>query len=173
MATATATRAPEAQSPSPAQSPSGAVLTHRQILFIILGLMSGMFLASLDQTIVGTSIRTIADDLKGLSLQAWVTTAYLVTSTISTPILGKLSDIFGRRRIFLIAITIFIAGSIGASTAWSMYSLAGFRAFQGIGAGGLMSLALTIMGEVPGLLPGGLRDLERHRPPGRRSLRRR
>lgn len=147
MATATAT-GPKAAPPAATQTPAGAVLTHRQILFIILGLMSGMFLASLDQTVVGTSIRTIGDDLKGLSLQAWVTTAYLVTSTISTPILGKLSDIFGRRRIFLIAITIFIIGSIGSSFAWSMYALAAFRAVQGIGAGGLMSLALTVMGDI-------------------------
>ncbi|WP_375400883.1 MDR family MFS transporter [uncultured Amnibacterium sp.] len=147
MATATATSTRGSLPPAP-QTGAGAVLSHRQILFIIFGLMSGMFLASLDQTIVGTSIRTIGDDLNGLSLQAWVTTAYLVTSTISTPILGKLSDIFGRRRIFLIAITIFIIGSVGASFAWSMYALAAFRAFQGIGAGGLMSLALTVMGDI-------------------------
>ena len=133
---------------APASSDSGAVMTHRQILLIIVGLMSGMFLSSLDQTVVGTSIRTIADDLNGLSLQAWVTTAYLITSTISTPILGKLSDIFGRRPVFLFAITIFLAGSLLSGTAWSMYSLAAFRAVQGIGGGGLMALALTIMGDI-------------------------
>ncbi len=138
-------RAPSTASPA---SGSEAVMTHRQILLIIVGLMSGMFLSSLDQTVVGTSIRTIADDLNGLSLQAWVTTAYLITSTISTPILGKLSDIFGRRPIFLIAITIFLAGSLLSGTAWSMYSLAAFRALQGIGGGGLMALALTIMGDI-------------------------
>jgi EmrB/QacA subfamily drug resistance transporter len=140
-----------AASPAPAPgtgSPAGVLLTHREILFIIFGLMGGMFLASLDQTIVGTAIRTISDDLNGLSQQAWVTTAYLITSTISTPILGKLSDIYGRRPIFLTAITIFLVGSAGASFAWSMYSLAGFRAVQGLGAGGLMSLALTVMGDI-------------------------
>ncbi|HEV7623392.1 MAG TPA: MDR family MFS transporter [Amnibacterium sp.] len=134
--------------PPAASAGAGAVMTHRQILFIIFGLMSGMFLASLDQTIVGTAIRTIADDLHGLSEQAWVTTAYLITSTISTPILGKLSDIFGRRPIFLTAIGIFLVGSLLSGTAWSMYSLAAFRAVQGIGAGGLMSLALTVMGDI-------------------------
>jgi EmrB/QacA subfamily drug resistance transporter len=123
-------------------------MSHQQILFIIFGLMSGMFLASLDQTIVGTAIRTISDDLHGLSQQAWVTTAYLITSTISTPILGKLSDIFGRRPIFLTAIVVFLIGSLLSGTAWSMYSLAAFRAVQGIGAGGLMSLALTVMGDI-------------------------
>lgn len=123
-------------------------MTHRQILFVIFGLMAGMFLSSLDQTIVGTSMRTIADDLDGLSLQAWVTTAYLITSTIATPIYGKLSDIFGRRPLFIIAIVIFLVGSVAAGFATSMYQLAIFRALQGLGAGGLMALPLAIMGDI-------------------------
>ena len=127
---------------------AGGVMTHRQILFVIFGLMAGMFLSSLDQTIVGTSMRTIADDLDGLSLQAWVTTAYLITSTIATPIYGKLSDIFGRRPLFIIAIVIFLVGSVAAGFADSMYQLAMFRALQGLGAGGLMALPLAIMGDI-------------------------
>jgi EmrB/QacA subfamily drug resistance transporter len=127
---------------------AGGVMTHRQILFVIFGLMAGMFLSSLDQTIVGTSMRTIADDLDGLSLQAWVTTAYLITSTIATPIYGKLSDIFGRRPLFIIAIVIFLIGSVAAGFAGSMYQLAVFRAIQGLGAGGLMALPLAIMGDI-------------------------
>ena len=127
---------------------AGGVMTHRQILFIIFGLMAGMFLSALDQTIVGTSMRTIADDLKGLDAQAWVTTAYLITSTIATPIYGKLSDIFGRRPLFIIAIVIFLLGSIAAGFAASMYQLAAFRALQGLGAGGLMALPLAIMGDI-------------------------
>ena len=127
---------------------AGGVMTHRQILFIIFGLMAGMFLSALDQTIVGTSMRTIADDLKGLDAQAWVTTAYLITSTIATPIYGKLSDIFGRRPLFIIAIVIFLVGSIAAGFSTSMYELAGFRALQGLGAGGLMALPLAIMGDI-------------------------
>jgi EmrB/QacA subfamily drug resistance transporter len=127
---------------------AGGVMTHRQILFIIFGLMAGMFLSSLDQTIVGTSMRTIADDLKGLDAQAWVTTAYLITSTIATPIYGKLSDIFGRRPLFIIAIAIFLLGSVAAGFSSSMYELAGFRALQGLGAGGLMALPLAIMGDI-------------------------
>jgi EmrB/QacA subfamily drug resistance transporter len=115
---------------------------------ILSGLMLGMFLAALDQTIVSTSIRTIADDLHGLSSQAWVTTAYLITSTISTPLYGKLSDLYGRKPFFLAAITIFIAGSAACSFATSMTELSAFRAFQGIGAGGLMSLALAIIGDI-------------------------
>ncbi|WP_255465196.1 MDR family MFS transporter [Frigoribacterium sp. NBH87] len=124
------------------------LMSHRQILFVIFGLMAGMFLSALDQTIVGTSMRTIADDLDGLSLQAWVTTAYLIVSTISTPIYGKLSDIFGRRPLFLIAISIFLVGSLAAGFSESMYQLAIFRAIQGMGAGGLMALPLTIMGDI-------------------------
>jgi EmrB/QacA subfamily drug resistance transporter len=127
---------------------AGGKMTHRQILFIIFGLMAGMFLASLDQTIVGTSMRTIGDDLDGISLQAWVTTGYLIMSTISTPLYGKLSDIFGRRPLYIIAIAIFLVGSLLAGLATNMYELAIFRAIQGLGAGGLMSLALTVMGDI-------------------------
>jgi EmrB/QacA subfamily drug resistance transporter len=122
--------------------------THRQISIILAGLMSGMFLAALDQTIVATSIRTIADDLNGLSLQAWATTAYLITSTIATPLYGKLSDLYGRRPFFIAAITIFLIGSALSGLSQSMYQLAGYRAIQGIGAGGLFSLALAILGDI-------------------------
>ncbi|MBF4570598.1 MFS transporter [Plantibacter sp. VKM Ac-2880] len=136
-------------SPASTERPgSTPVLSHRQILFIIFGLMAGMFLSALDQTIVGTSMRTIADDLDGMALQAWVTTAYLITSTVSTPIYGKLSDIFGRRPLFIIAISIFLIGSLLAGMSGSMYELAIFRAIQGLGAGGLMALPLTIMGDM-------------------------
>ncbi|WP_354244544.1 MDR family MFS transporter [Agromyces sp. PvR057] len=123
-------------------------MTHRQILLVIFGLMSAMFLSALDQTIVGTSMRTIADDLGGLELQAWVTTAYLITATITTPIYGKLSDLFGRRPLFIIAIAIFLLGSLLSGMSTSMYELAIFRAIQGIGAGGLMALPLAIMGDI-------------------------
>ncbi|MBM7770825.1 EmrB/QacA subfamily drug resistance transporter [Actinokineospora baliensis] len=129
-------------------APPGAGLTHRQILVIMSGLMLGMFLAALDQTIVGTSIRTIADDLNGLSLQAWATTAYLITSTVSTPLYGKLSDIYGRKPFFVTAISLFIIGSLACTFATTMYELAAYRAFQGLGAGGLMSLALTIIADI-------------------------
>jgi EmrB/QacA subfamily drug resistance transporter len=123
-------------------------MSHRQIMFVIYGLMAGMFLSALDQTIVGTSIRTISDDLHGLSQQAWVTTAYLIVSTIATPIYGKLSDIFGRRPLFIIAISIFLVGSVASGFAQTMYELAAFRAIQGLGAGGLMALPLAIMGDM-------------------------
>jgi EmrB/QacA subfamily drug resistance transporter len=126
---------------------SGA-FTHRQIVTILLGLMTGMFLAALDQTVVATAIRVIADDLQGYDLQAWATTAFLITSTISTPLYGKLSDIYGRRPFYLFAIAVFVVGSLACAFATSMYQLAAFRALQGIGAGGLMSLALAIIGDI-------------------------
>ncbi|MEL0316344.1 MAG: MDR family MFS transporter, partial [Aquiluna sp.] len=123
-------------------------MNHKQIWIVLIGLMSGMFLAALDQSVVSAAMRTIADDLGGLSLQAWATTAYLITSTITTPIYGKLGDIFGRRPVFLAAIIIFILGSVTTGFATSMYELAAFRAFQGLGAGGLFSLALTIVADI-------------------------
>src|SRR6476619_3885976 len=132
--------------PAPAV-PSGG-LSHKQILTILSGLILGMFLAALDQTIVSTAIRTIGDDLHGLSIQAWVTTAFLITSTIATPLFGKLSDIYGRKPLFMLAISIFIVGSMLCGLAQSMYQLAAFRAFQGIGAGGIMPLALAIIGDI-------------------------
>jgi EmrB/QacA subfamily drug resistance transporter len=122
--------------------------THRQILTIIAGLMMGMFLGALDQTIVSTSIRTISDDLHGLSIQAWVTTAYLITSTITTPIYGRLGDLYGRKKLFMFAISVFIVGSALCSLATSMYMLAACRALQGIGAGGLFTLVLAIIGDI-------------------------
>jgi EmrB/QacA subfamily drug resistance transporter len=127
---------------------ASGVFTHRQIVTILLGLVTAMFLAALDQTVVSTAIRTIADDLQGYDLQAWATTAFLITSTIATPLYGKLSDIYGRRPFYLFAIGVFIVGSLACAFATTMYQLAAFRALQGIGAGGLMSLALAIIGDI-------------------------
>lgn len=135
---------PQAASTDVPESP----LTHNQIVTIIIGLMLGMFLAALDQTIVATAIRTIADDLQGLDRQAWVTTAYLITSTIVTPLYGKLSDIYGRKPFFITAISVFVIGSVLCTFADSMIQLAAFRAVQGVGAGGLFSLALAIIGDI-------------------------
>ncbi len=138
----------ETTAPAAAPTRPALGLTHKQISTILIGLMAGMFLAALDQTIVSTSIRVIGDDLGGLSLQAWVTTAYLITSTVTTPLYGKLSDIYGRRPLFITAITLFIIGSLACSFSQSMYQLAAFRAFQGLGAGGLFSLALAILADI-------------------------
>ncbi|MFT9008393.1 MAG: MDR family MFS transporter [Bifidobacterium sp.] len=129
-------------------SGSHGLMDQRQIMLVIYALMTAMFLSSLDQTVVGTAIRTIGDDLHGLNEQAWVTTAYLITSTITTPLYGKLSDIYGRRPLFIFSIGLFILGSLMSSFSTSMIMLAAFRAFQGLGAGGLMSLPLAIIGDI-------------------------
>ena len=108
------------------KAPTSGEFTHRQILTILTGLLLGMFLAALDQTIVSTAIRTIADDLHGLSIQAWVTTAYLITSTITTPIYGKLGDLYGRKILLLFSISVFIAASTVSSFATSEVETARF-----------------------------------------------
>lgn len=123
-------------------------LAHRQIMTVLAGLMLGMLLAALDMTIMASATKTIADQLHGQTIQAWVTTSYLITSTISTPLYGKLSDIFGRKPMYLAAITVFLTGSVLCGVANSMYELAAFRAVQGLGAGGLMSLALAIIADM-------------------------
>ncbi|MFM1724576.1 MDR family MFS transporter [Rhodococcus sp. PAM 2766] len=138
----------EPRGTDPAVAPGQATFSHRQILAILSGLMLGMFLAALDQTIVATAMRTIADDLDGYALQAWVTTAYLITATLVTPLYGKLSDIYGRKQFFMAAIVLFVLGSVLCTFAQSMYMLAVFRAVQGLGAGGLFSLALAIVGDI-------------------------
>lgn len=124
------------------------VLSTRQIRLIVSGLALGMFLAALDQTKVSTAIRTIGDDLQGLTAQAWVVTAYMIAATLATPIYGKLSDIYGRKPLYLTSISLFMLGSLLSGMATSMLELAAFRAVQGLGGGGLMSLALIIVGDI-------------------------
>ncbi len=126
----------------------GLALSHRQILIIFSGLMLGMFLAALDQTIVGTALPTIVNDLHGLNHISWVVTAYLLTSTITTPLYGKLSDQFGRKGIFQFAIVVFLIGSALSGLSQNMTQLIAFRGVQGIGAGGLMAMAMTIIADV-------------------------
>jgi len=123
-------------------------LTHRQILLIFSGLMLGMFLAALDQTIVATALPTIVNDLHGLNHISWVVTAYLLTSTVSTPLYGKLSDQLGRKGIFQFAIVVFLVGSVLSGLSQNMGELIAFRGIQGLGAGGLMAMAFTIIADV-------------------------
>lgn len=136
--------------PTPAEAAQAGIPTYsrRQILVIMSGLMMGMFLASLDQTIVSTALTTIARDFNRLDLYSWVVTAYLLTSTASTPLYGKISDQFGRKRIFQASIVVFLIGSALSGLSQNMYQLIAFRGLQGIGAGGLMTLALAIVGDV-------------------------
>jgi EmrB/QacA subfamily drug resistance transporter len=133
---------------APAETSDRGGLTHRQIMVVMSGLMLGMLLAALDQTIVATALPTIAGDLGGIGHLSWVVTAYLVTSTAATPLYGKLSDLYGRKRLFQAAIVIFLAGSVLSGISQNMLELVGFRAIQGIGAGGLLALAMAIIGDV-------------------------
>ena len=123
-------------------------LTHRQVLIILSGLMLGMLLAALDQTIVATALPTIVGDLHGLNHLSWVVTAYLLTTTLSTPLYGKISDLHGRKKIFQIAIVIFLIGSALSGLSRNMDQLIAFRALQGLGGGGLMALAMAIVGDI-------------------------
>jgi EmrB/QacA subfamily drug resistance transporter len=123
-------------------------LGRRRILLIIGALMLGMLLAALDQTIVSTALPTIVGDLKGGSHIAWVITAYLLATTVSTPLWGKLGDQYGRKIFFQAAIVIFLAGSILSGLSTSMFMLIAFRAVQGLGSGGLMVGAQAIVGDI-------------------------
>jgi EmrB/QacA subfamily drug resistance transporter len=123
-------------------------MTHKEIMLVLSGLMMGMLLAALDQTIVSTALKKIVEDFNGLTHYTWVVTAYLLTSTASTPLYGKVSDLYGRRPVFQFAIVTFLVGSFAAGAATSMNQLIIFRALQGLGAGGLMALTFVIIGDI-------------------------
>jgi len=123
-------------------------LSARQVRLIFGSLMTAMAMAALDGTIVNTALLTIVSDLGGLKSYAWVGTAYLLCSTISTMLMGKLSDIFGRRRLFLIAMVVFVAGSAMCGLARSMVQLVVARGLQGVGGGGLISMTFAITGDI-------------------------
>src|SRR5256885_17059857 len=122
--------------------------TRRETLLTMTGVLLVMLLASLDQTIVGTAMPHIISDLQGFNRYTWVTTAYLLTSTVMVPIYGKLSDLFGRKPIFLVGVVVFLMGSALSGASQSMNELIAFRAFQGIGAGALMPIAVAIVGDL-------------------------
>lgn len=122
--------------------------TQRETLLTMLGVLLVLLLASLDQTIVSTAMPQIIGDLHGLEHYTWVTTAYLLTSTIMIPIYGKLSDIFGRKPIFIVGVILFLIGSALSGAAQSMNQLIAFRAFQGLGAAALMPIAMAVIGDL-------------------------
>src|SRR5215470_10944830 len=122
--------------------------SRRETILTMIGVLMVMLLASLDQTIVSTAMPRIIADLQGFDRYTWVSTAYLLTSTVMVPIYGKLSDLLGRKPIFLFGVVVFLAGSALSGTAQSMNQLILFRAFQGIGAGALIPIAITIIGDL-------------------------
>ncbi len=133
---------------TPENDPQGAERTHSEIMVIMVALMLVMLLAALDQTIVSTALPRIASELNGLNKLSWVVTAYLITSAVVTPLYGKISDQLGRKKIFQAAIIIFLIGSALCGLAQNMDQLIFFRALQGIGAGGVMPLVLSVVGDI-------------------------
>jgi EmrB/QacA subfamily drug resistance transporter len=123
-------------------------LSERSIWTIFSGLMLAMLLAALDQTIVATALPTIVRDLGGAAHLSWIVTAYLLASTVTTPLWGKLGDLYGRKLLFLSCIVLFLIGSGLSGTAQDMAQLIAYRALQGVGAGGLIVLAQAIIGDV-------------------------
>lgn len=124
------------------------LLTQRRIWIIFSALIAGMFLASLDQTIVSTAMPTIVGDLGGVEHQAWITTAYLLATTIVMPIYGKFGDVLGRRNLFLFAIAVFTLASLGCALSDDFWSFVVFRAIQGLGGGGMMILSQAIIADI-------------------------
>ena len=122
--------------------------SRRETILTMIGVLLVMLLASLDQTIVATALPRIIADFQGFDRYTWVSTAYLLTSTVMVPIYGKLSDIFGRKPLFLFGIVIFLAGSALSGASQSMNQLIAFRAFQGIGAGALIPIAIAVVGDL-------------------------
>lgn len=123
-------------------------LTRRQILAAFVGLLLGILLGALDELVVATALPTIVGDLGGLGELAWVVTVYLLAATPSIPLWGKFGDVYGRKRVFQVSVLVFLAGSALCGTATSMAQLIGFRALQGLGAGGLFTLPMAIVGDL-------------------------
>src|SRR3984893_14465168 len=119
-----------------------------KLWLVFAGLMLALVLAALDQNIVSTALPRIVSDLGGLAHLSWVVTAFMVASTMTTPLYGKLSDVFGRKPAFFVSITIFLAGSVLCGLSHSMTELIVFRAVQGLGAGGLIVLAQTVVADL-------------------------
>ncbi len=131
-----------------ARKPPGYRFTIGRILAIYSGLMVALFLAALDQTIVATALPRIVSDLGGITQYSWVFTAYMLASTVTVPLYGKLGDVYGRKPLFLFAIVVFLIGSALCGLAQNMTQLVIFRAVQGLGAGGLIPLAIAVVGSI-------------------------
>src|ERR1700752_1877610 len=120
----------------------------RDVMIVLPGLLLALILAMLDQLVVSTALPRIVGDLGGLNHLSWVVTAYVLASTITTPLYGKLGDLYGRKRLLITAIVIFLIGSALSGQAHSMDQLIAFRALQGLGAGGLLVGAIATIGDM-------------------------
>jgi EmrB/QacA subfamily drug resistance transporter len=133
---------------TPDVTPARPRFTPREVRTIVLGLTLALFLSSLDQTIVATALSSIAGDLGGWELMPWVVSAYLIASTVTTPIYGRLSDLYGRRPVLLVSVTVFVLGAMLSALAPTMLALIAARVVQGLGGGGLRAIALAVVGDI-------------------------
>jgi MFS family permease len=127
---------------------TGHYADRREVMIVLPGLLMAILLAMLDQLIVGTALPRIVGSLGGVTHLAWVVTAYVLASTVTTPFYGKLGDMYGRKKLFIFAIVIFLVGSALSGLSQNMEQLIGFRALQGLGAGGLMVGAMATLGDI-------------------------
>ena len=134
--------------PAPLAAPAPQAVSPRALRIVMAGALLTMCLAALDQNIVNTALPRMVGELGGMAHISWVVTAFMLASTVTTPLYGKLSDLYGRRKLFFVAILLFLAGSFLSGAAQSMAQLIGFRALQGLGAGGLLVLAQAAVGDV-------------------------
>lgn len=139
---------PGSQPQPPASPPDTQVVDRKQLRIVFGGLILALVMASLDQNIVATALPRIASELGGLAHISWVVTGFMVAATITTPLYGKLSDMYGRRRLFIVSITVFLGASLLCGLAQTMNQLIAFRALQGLGAGGLLTLSQTVIGDL-------------------------
>lgn len=138
----------KSSTPAAGHDKEPGVLTHRQVMTVLFGLLLCVFLSAVDATVVTTALPTIAGELGGLDSMSWVVTAYLITSTAGTPLFGKVSDLIGRQRVLQVALVIFFVGSILCGASQSITQLVFARALQGIGGGGLQALAFVVLGDI-------------------------
>src|ERR1700761_9149799 len=131
-----------------AQSPHPTVFTHEQVMRVMWGVALCIFLSALDQTIVVPAVPAMAGDLKGFGQLSWIVSIYLLTSTAATPILGKLSDSYGRRGLILASVVVFTVASVLCAQANSLLAMAAFRAIQGVGGAGLIAMSHAVMADV-------------------------
>src|SRR5436853_1788907 len=132
----------------PIEGKPHVILSTQRRRMVTAGVMLGMFLGALEATVVGTAMPTIIASLGGLDVYSWVFSAYLLTSTVTVPVWGRMSDLYGRRPLYLLSVIFFLAGSALSGMSGSITQLIAFRAVQGLGAGGLVPLGMTVVGDI-------------------------
>lgn len=132
----------------PSQPVGLGSLPRKQVVITLVGVLLAMFLGSLDQTVVGTAMPRIISDIGGFGQYTWITTAYMITSAVVVPIVGKLTDIYGRKIFYICGLVIFVSGSVLCGLSHTIVQIIFFRGLQGIGAGVMMANAFTVIGDL-------------------------